>query len=191
LIDVAREFLETHDPAELTLARIGKLAGVGASSTYKSFSSDEDLLHAVIERLQKEVWDDLGVFDATPEKLPAIPLAAFPVYRAYKRNFEIILHTLSWQRHLAAGRSRRLEAMAAQLSDVAPGLSERQLAMAAAMLQVMAAPRTWYWMEEAAGLTTEEAALAASWATRTMLGALQHAPEKFPAPPSTDKGEPS
>lgn len=95
LLSAARELIEVEGTADVPLAEVAFLAGVGRTTLYDYFSDREDLIASLVEDELPVVIDTL--IDAVPQELPPVErLAELAVktveFVADDRVFGVILH---------------------------------------------------------------------------------------------------
>ena len=186
LIEAARAFLEEHDPALLSLPKIAKAAGVAAGTIYAHFPTEEALIVAAIERHRELTHMVLIDGDLPAERIHEVPLSTYPAYDRYRRWTTLTAHSLGLSRTFKPRRKAVVERWRERLRAVAPTLTDEELAMVGGAVHLFAVSRAWYWLEEHADLTGEQAARAASWAMQTLVEALKADPEAIRRVPPPD-----
>lgn len=181
IVSVATAFLQEHDPGELGLPKVARLAEVAVGTVYAHFPTEDDLLLAVCiamhERMRIETNLDL-------ERLKDEPLHRFPRFARERRISGFAATFPPFQRWRAAARPALREAVVDQLRLLAPDLTDAELAALSGPIFAMTAPRVWFYFEDLWGLSTEDAARSASWAIRAMLNELRRDPNGLRTIPS-------
>ncbi len=182
IVSVATAFLQEHEPAELGLPKVARLAEVAVGTVYAHFPTEDDLLLAVCiaahQRMRIESNLEL-------ELLKDEPLHRFPRFALERRISGFAATFPPFQRWRADARPALKAAVVSQLRTLAPDLTDAELTALAGPIFAMTAPRVWFYFEDLWGLSTEDAARAASWAIRAMLNELRRDPNglrTIPAP---------
>ena len=124
-------------------------------------------------------YDDLGVTLDNPSQF-------IQGRDRYRRWTTLTAHSLGLSRTFKPRRKAVVERWRERLRAVAPTLTDEELAMVGGAVHLFTVSRAWYWLEEHADLTGEQAARAASWAMQTLVEALKADPEAIRRVPPPD-----
>lgn len=190
LIRIGRAFLTKHGPESMSLPKIARLAEVSVGTVYGHFPTEADLLLAVAMQSHSR----LGVeSDVRIDHFVEAPLRRFPRFASDKNIVAFSSHFAPFQRLRAADRPKLKASVIAEVRTLAPDLTDAELGALSGPIFAMMAPRVWFYFEDVWGLSTADAARAASWAIRAMLNELRRDPTGFrsvpPPPPPTDNEE--
>lgn len=95
LLSAARELIEDEGTADISLAAVALLAGIGRTTIYDYFTDRDDLIASLVEEELPHVLEAL--ISGTPEDLPAVERLAQLAVRTVEfvaddRVFGVILH---------------------------------------------------------------------------------------------------
>jgi len=177
LLDTARNLLLEAGPEALTLPKLAQAAGVSVPTVYRHFPTIDDLFRAFLDWLRPRLGMDPERLQATAaEQLPALPLENYPRYEAEAAVLRPLMDSREFNRVRVASMRDRARNARARIRPQAPGWSDTQLEALSGVAWVFASPHMWRWLRDTWGLENDEAAQAASWATRTLLDALARGP---------------
>lgn len=180
-----------------SVQEVAKRAGVTHRTVYNHFPTREALGEALADYVEERL---AGLGPAPDVQLPSVQRFADMVGQLYyglatqevhARAYVMLMMANRRPARLTRARSRRLEEAVAR--DVVPpdGLSAVELS---AVIRMFASSTGWHTLTEHLGLSTEQAATAATWATRTLVGALEvrstPSPSRGPKSKSNPKARP-
>jgi AcrR family transcriptional regulator len=178
LMERARALLIDGGPQALTLPKLAQAAGVSAPTVYRHFPTLDDLLRAFLDWLRPRLGLTAERLSAlTPEQMPSVPLENFPRYEAEAPILLPLMESREFNRVRVGNVRERARNAAKQMRAGAPGWSNAQLEAMIGTVWVLNSPQAWRWLRDTWGLENDEAARAASWATRTLLEALAQGPK--------------
>lgn len=172
------ELIEECGPEAISNRQIAERAGVTEITVYRHFSSREALLSALWDKANAEQ----GVRGGFPETLDGILERLDPLFCSFDETPAHILSTLttSQGRALRAARNEDRRAAFLKAVDEVPGLSEHDRRAAAGVLQLLYSAYAWLSLREQWDMTGAQAAVAASWAARTLIDDLKY-PSRGPS----------
>jgi AcrR family transcriptional regulator len=150
-------------------------AGVTHRTVYNHFPTREALSEALAEYVE-ELLSGLGPApDAQLAPLHTFADAIGQLYtglatqEVHARAYVMLMMASRRPAQLTRTRSRRFEEVIARDAALPPGLSAVELT---AVIRMFASSTGWHTLTEHLGLSTQQAATAASWAMRTLVGAV-------------------
>lgn len=163
--------LEAGDADDVAMEDLAREAGVSRRTLYRYFPTRAELLAAAADWIRDEVLQlpieigEQGI--ANSFRLAASRLETRPeLARALLRT--------STGRALRSGfRSARVDAIHRALRREVPGLSQRELRQAAAVLSYLCSSNAWITMQDECGLNAASAQAAVEWAIETLLARLR------------------
>jgi AcrR family transcriptional regulator len=165
------ELIEEFGPEAISNRQISERAGVTEITVYRHFPSRDALLSALWEKTNAQQ----GVRGGFPETLDGIVERFDALFRSFDEtpaHIQSVLTTPQGRALRAAGDEDRRAAFLKAV-DEAQGLSEDDRHAAAGVLQLLYSAYTWLSLREQWGMTGEQAAVAASWAARTLINDLK------------------
>jgi AcrR family transcriptional regulator len=193
IIAAALEYLESNESDTLTLNRIGDLAGVSAPTVYAHFPTLDALYMGIFESLQPRLGLQVDKYPAGLDKLAGLPAANFPVYARYGKALRALLLAPGYHRARRSNRPDRLQRWVDGVETDVPELGPDERRLGAFAVNAFWMPTMWHWLTESCGLSTEEAIRVASWATGSLVRALEEdagglkAPRELRAKAATSK----
>lgn len=174
-----------------SVQEVAQRAGVTHRTVYNHFPTREALGDALADYVE-ERFSGLG--PAPDAELP--PLQGFadrigPLYRGlatqevHARAYVMLMMANRRPAQLTRRRSRRFEEAVARDAALPAGLSAAELS---AVIRMFASSTGWHTLTEHLGLSTEQAATAATWATRALVSALD-VRVRAPVPKSKSKSQ--
>lgn len=155
---------------------VAKRAGVTHRTVYNHFPTRE----ALSEALAQYVEERLASLGPAPDsQLPSIQSFADRVGELYHglatqevlvRAYVMLMMANRRPAQLMRRRSRRFEEVVARDVALPAGLSAVEIS---AVIRMFMSSMGWHTLTEHMGLSTMQAATAAAWATRTLVGALE------------------
>lgn len=170
ILEAAVEMLSAGRAEEVTLAQVARAAGVSEPTLYRHFGSRDRLYEAIEAHAQAR----LGV-PPMPDTLAGMPAhlaELFELFGAHAPLVRALVRTRLGREVRARGRARRQARFREMVARHAPELDEASLARATGALRVLASWESFEMMTGELGLTTQGAAEAVTWATRTLLDGL-------------------
>ena len=171
MVDV---IMETTDGIGFSVQTVADRAGVTHRTIYNHFPTREALCDAFSDYVDELLGASAKLTEEPPWSLASIPLLVENLYRTlalrdrHARAYVMLM--IGNRRPMSAWRKRSLMAeklMARELSGQIP-LTPRQVA---AVIRLLVSTMGWHLLTEQCGLSTDEAAAASAWATRTLLDA--------------------
>ena len=184
MVDVIME----TDGIGFSVQAVADRAGVTHRTIYNHFPTREALCDAFSDYVDESLAAGSGAREPT-WSLAALPAIVDGLYRAlasrdrHARAYVMLM--IGNRRPMSAWRKRSLMAeklIAGELSAQTP-LTARQVT---AVIRMFVSTMGWHLLTEQCGLSTEEAAGASSWATRTLLDAA--ITKRSAQPSSSSKG---
>jgi AcrR family transcriptional regulator len=171
LLEAAFTLLVEHPDRPFSHEAVAKAARVGARTVYRYFPTQADLFEALWVRVRQQAGTIFP--DAEEQILPQITV----LFLGFDKNEKLIravLESPAGHRVRERGAEEGRTCFTRALSELTRGRSaaERRQIMAV-FLGIYSAP-FWQLLRERGGLSGPEAIAAATWATRTLLGALRH-----------------
>jgi AcrR family transcriptional regulator len=168
-VALARE-LPTWDWQGLTFAAVAARAGVGVRTVYRYFPTERDLHDAIMGRLQQAVGGGAyeGLTLADLGRAAARLHASLPAFAVSRWGEEI-----PEQPTLLEVDRRRRDAVLAAVADTAPGWTEGERAMAAAVLDVLWGVSPYERLTTAWNFEGPQATMALTWAIGIIVDAIQ------------------
>ena len=171
MVDV---IMETTDGIGFSVQAVADRAGVTHRTIYNHFPTREALCDAFSDYVDELLGASAGLTEEPAWSLASIPLLVENLYRTlalrdrHARAYVMLM--IGNRRPMSAWRKRSLMAeklIASQLSAQTP-LTPRQVT---AVIRLLVSTMGWHLLTEQCGLSTDEAAAASAWATRTLLDA--------------------
>jgi AcrR family transcriptional regulator len=155
---------------------VANRAGVSHRTVYNHFPSREELSEALAGYVE-ELLSTLGPApDAELPSLQTFADAIGPLYRGlatrevHVRAYVMLMMANRQPAQLTRKRSRRFESAIARDAALPAGLTAVE---AAAVIRMFVSSTGWHTLTEHLGLSVDQAATAATWATRTLVSALE------------------
>src|SRR5512145_2224335 len=171
MVDV---IMETTDGIGFSVQAVADRAGVTHRTIYNHFPTREALCDAFSDYDDELLGASAGLTEEPAWSLASIPLLVENLYRTlalrdrHARAYVMLM--IGNRRPMSAWRKRSLMAeklIAREQSGQVP-LTPRQVT---AVVRMFVSTMGWHLLTEQCGLSTEEAASASAWATRTLLEA--------------------
>lgn len=173
------------DGIGFSVQAVADRAGLTHRTIYNYFPTREALLEAFAGYVDELLTASTGQARIAAPSLLALPAMAGDLYRIFERRDRHVRAYVmlmignrfpleSWRR-----RTRAFERQIARQAGAGLPLPPRQVAAA---IRLFVSTIGWHVMTEQCGLSTEEAAAACAWATRTLLEAATG--RRVAAPPS-------
>ena len=171
MVDV---IMETEDGIGFSVQAVADLAGVTHRTIYNHFPTREALCDAFSDYVDELLGASAGLTEEPAWSLASLPQLAEDLYRTlalrdrHARAYVMLM--IGNRRPMSAWRKRSLMAeklIARELSGLIP-LTPQQVA---AVIRMLVSTMGWHLLTEQCGLSTDEAAAASAWATRTLLDA--------------------
>lgn len=158
-----------------TIKDVAARAGVTPRTVYNHFPTREELSNAFAVHVEEVLQAKVG--EAPDERmriadLPALILRLYPILEADEaslRAYAMLMVASRAPATVATDRSRRFEDMLQ--AELGP-LPDDQAHAVVAALRMFASTVGWHLLTEHHGLSAEDAAHTASWATRVLLDAV-------------------
>jgi len=190
---MADVIMETTDGIGFSVQAVADRAGVTHRTIYNHFPTREALCDAFSDYVDELLVASSGVPERT-WSLSSIPLLVEGLYRTlalrdrHARAYVMLM--IGNRRPMSAWRKRSLMAeklIAREQSGRIP-LTPRQVT---AVIRMFVSTMGWHLLTEQCGLSTDEAAAASAWATRTLLdAAIAKRTTKRTAKPSSSPSHP-
>ena len=170
MVDV---IMETTDGIGFSVQAVADRAGVTHRTIYNHFPTREALCDGFADYVDELLGASAGIPEP-PWSLASLPDLVEGLYRTlalrdrHARAYVMLM--IGNRRPMSAWRKRSLMAeklIARELSGHTP-LTPRQLT---AVIRLLVSTMGWHLLTEQSGLSTDEAAAASAWATRTLLDA--------------------
>lgn len=192
MVDVIME----SDGIGFSVQAVADRAGVTHRTIYNHFPTREALCDAFSDYVDEVLGTSAGLNEEPAWSLPSLPSIVEGLYRMlalrdrHARAYVMLM--IGNRRPMTTWRKRSLMAeklVARELSGQTP-LTARQVT---AVIRMFASTMGWHLLTEQCGLSTDEAAAAGAWATRTLLDAAIATPtgKRTAAPsssPSSQRG---
>jgi len=171
MVDV---IMETEDGIGFSVQAVADRAGVTHRTIYNHFPTREALCDAFSDYVDELLGASAGLTEEPAWSLASIPLLVENLYRTlalrdrHARAYVMLM--IGNRRPMSAWRKRSLMAeklIAREMSGQTP-LTPRQVT---AVIRMLVSTMGWHLLTEQCGLSTDEAAAASVWATRTLLDA--------------------
>lgn len=172
IIHAALRYLESHESDALTLRRVGDAAGVSAPTVYAHFPTTDALYLGIFETLQPRLGLEVERYPSALRELEDLPGRNFPAYADNAKAVRALLLAPGYHRARRNNRPERLRKWVENMAAGAPRLPAAQRRLKAFAVNAFWTPTMWLWLTGTCGLSTEEAAAAASWAIRSLIAAL-------------------
>jgi AcrR family transcriptional regulator len=149
-------------------------AGVTHRTVYNHFPTRDALCDALSDYVDELLGESTGLTEEPAWSLATLPQLAEDFYRTlalrdrHARAYVMLM--IGNRRPMTAWRKRSLmaEKLVARELSAGTGLTPRQLT---AVVRMFVSTMGWHLLTEQCGLSTDEAAEASAWATRTLLDA--------------------
>jgi AcrR family transcriptional regulator len=157
--------------ADFSIPEVARRAGVTTRTVYRHFPSREALLEALDGFLDREMGDlpRPATVTAFVEQVPA----QFAAFEASAEICKALLERGPGGAVRQHGRKRRARQLTAAIQAELPRLELDEVRRAGAAMHVACGLNAWQGLREVWGLSPEDAAAAAAWATRLMLADLR------------------
>ncbi len=162
--------LLVESPTLLSIPEIAARAGVSEPTVYRYYPNRDALLEAASE----VVAEQLGA-PPVPREAADLPVVAIAVAQYFSENeswLRAALNEPALRPLRMAGRQRRQKLLRDVLASSLAHLDARERDIAFAMFSAIGRAETWDYLTREAGLTSDEAGLAKSWAMTALLDAL-------------------
>jgi AcrR family transcriptional regulator len=189
MVDV---IMETEDGIGFSVQAVADRAGVTHRTIYNHFPTRQALCDAFSDYVDELLAASSGAPEP-PWSLASLPQLVEGLYRVlalrdrHARAYVMLM--IGNRRPMSAWRKRSLMAeklIARELSGQTP-LTPRQVT---AVIRMLVSTMGWHLLTEQCGLSTDEAAAASAWATRTLLdAAIAKRPSKRTAKPSSSPSQ--
>jgi AcrR family transcriptional regulator len=189
MVDV---IMETDDGIGFSVQAVADRAGVTHRTIYNHFPTRQALCDAFSDYVDELLAASSGAPEP-PWSLASLPQLVEGLYRVlalrdrHARAYVMLM--IGNRRPMSAWRKRSLMAeklIARELSGQTP-LTPRQVT---AVIRMLVSTMGWHLLTEQCGLSTDEAAAASAWATRTLLdAAIAKRPSKRTAKPSSSPSQ--
>jgi AcrR family transcriptional regulator len=170
-----------------SVQEVADRAGVSHRTVYNHFPTREALVDGLADHVEDVLSQDGTPPDCDPGfGLPQFPQATADLYRVlarrevHARAYVILMVASRLPAKVARNRLRRIEGVIERDAKLPPGLTARQVGAA---FRMFVSSLGWHALTEHHGLTSDEAAEVARWATQTLFDAVRPAP---PAPRSKE-----
>ncbi len=176
IFEGAIRLMENGSEEELTIAAVAKVAGVSERTVYRHFPSKEELLEASWRWSRERMG--FGTFPKNPDELVEMLPRVYDSFAKHGKLMHGYLYSQAGRRMQCEMEPLRQAGISASLAEVTAGLSAADIRNAEAVIQLLYSGRGWSGMCENWGLTSAEAAQAATWAVQVLvreLRALQQA----------------
>jgi len=170
MVDVIME----TDGIGFSVQAVANRAGVTHRTIYNHFPTREALCEAFSDYVDELLGASAGLTEEPAWSLASLPQLTEDLYRMlalrdrHARAYVMLM--IGNRRPMSAWRKRSLMAeklIAREMSGQTP-LTPRQVT---AVIRMLVSTLGWHLLTEQCGLSTDEAAAASAWATRTLLGA--------------------
>jgi AcrR family transcriptional regulator len=188
MVDVIME----TDGIGFSVQAVANRAGVTHRTIYNHFPTREALCDAFADYVDELLGASAGLTEEPTWSLAALPAIVEGLYRTlalrdrHARAYVMLM--IGTRRPMSAWRKRSLMAeklVAREQSGRIP-LTPRQVT---AIVRLFVSTMGWHLLTEQCGLTTDEAAAASAWATRTLLDAAVVKSTKRTARPSASPSQ--
>ena len=189
ILDAVADRLDHDDPDDIAMPQVAAGAGISLRTLYRYFPTREAMFDAVgdhvVARLglprQIEGADDIApVFLESAQRGAQSP-----------RLVRAMLWTRLGRRARSSHRRRRVESIAAALSEVTSHLSPAEARRREGAIVYLASLPAWITVSEECGLSAEDARLGIAWAISTLVAALRQETQMAGEPLSQPKGRTS
>jgi AcrR family transcriptional regulator len=158
-----------------SVQEIADRAGVTHRTVYNHFPTRDALSDGLADYLEERLAERGPPPDdnASLEILPRVIGEFYPVLAAdevHSRAYVMLTIANRQPARVARDRMRRLDEMIARDAALPPGLHARHVSAA---IRMFVSSLGWHALTEHCGLSSEEAAVAAAWATRTLVEAVE------------------
>ena len=170
MVDVIME----TDGIGFSVQAVADRAKVSHRTIYNHFPTREALCDAFSDHVDELLGASAGLTEEPTWSLPALPAIVEGLYRAlalrdrHARAYVMLM--IGNRRPMSAWRKRSLmaEKLIAREQSAQLPLTPRQVT---AVIRMFVSTMGWHLLTEQCGLSTDEAAAASAWATRTLLDA--------------------
>jgi AcrR family transcriptional regulator len=179
ILDALAHVLVESTAFGFSVQDVAKRAGVTHRTVYNHFPTREALSEALAVYVEERLS---GLGPVLEAKLPPLQSFADEIGHLYRGLATQEVHTRAYVMLMVANRrparltrkrSQRFEEAVARDVQLPAGLSAAELS---AVLRLFMSSTGWHTLTEHLGLSTERAATAATWATRTLVSALDLRP---------------
>ena len=177
------------DGIGFSVQAVADRAGVSHRTIYNHFPTREALCDAFADYVDELLLASAGASAEPAWTVASIPLLVEELYRTLalrdRQARAYVMLMIGNRRPMAAWRNRSLmaEKLIAREQSGRSALTPRQVT---AVIRMFASTMGWHLLTEQCGLSTDEAAAASAWATRTLLDAAID--PKHTAKPSSPHG---
>lgn len=171
ILDAMAEQLAGDGYAEFSVGRVAKRAGVSEPTIYRHFGGREGLFLAFNEWFEQRSGHPgyPGSIDDFLDGGIARVFAYFEEHEAYIRA----ARTSRVAEVFKPGRKRRGERLGKVMNEVTEHLDPAEAKQAKAVLRYLLSSTAYLGLKDESGLSTEQAAAAAEWATRVLVDDLR------------------
>ena len=171
MVDV---IMDTEDGIGFSVQAVANRAGVTHRTIYNHFPTREALCEAFSDYVDQLLGASAGLTEEPAWSLASLPQLTEDLYRTlalrdrHARAYVMLM--IGNRRPMSAWRKRSLMAeklIAREMPGQTP-LTPRQVT---AVVRMLVSTMGWHLLTEQCGLSTDEAAAASAWATRTLLDA--------------------
>jgi AcrR family transcriptional regulator len=188
MVDVIME----KDGIGFSVQAVADRAGVTHRTIYNHFPTREALCDAFSDYVDELLGASAGWTEEPAWSLASLPTIVDGLYRTlamrdrHARAYVMLM--IGNRRPMSTWRKRSLmaEKLIAREQSAQIPLTPRQVA---AVIRMFVSTMGWHLLTEQCGLTTDEAAAASAWATRTLLDAATAKPAKRTARPSSSPSQ--
>jgi AcrR family transcriptional regulator len=186
ILDALADRLDHDDPDDIAMPQVAAEAGISLRTLYRYFPTREAMFDAVgdhvVARLGLPRQID-GADDIAPVFLESAKRGA-----QSPRLVRAMLWTRLGRRARSSHRRRRVESIAAALSEVTSHLPPAEARRREGAIVYLASLPAWITVSEECGLSAEDAQLGIAWAIRALVSELRQENQMAGEPPSQPKG---
>ncbi|HET7565824.1 MAG TPA: helix-turn-helix domain-containing protein [Gemmatimonadaceae bacterium] len=163
--------LEAGDADDIPMDELAREAGVSRRTLYRYFPSRSDLLAAAGEWIRAEALQlpiDIG-----DEGIAASFRSAAARMQQRPQLARALLRTQTGRAVRSSTRTERVKAIRKAVRREVPGLSQREVERAAAVLGLLCSSNAWITIQDESGLDASSAQAAVVWAIDALLARLR------------------
>ncbi|HEX6536764.1 MAG TPA: helix-turn-helix domain-containing protein [Gemmatimonadaceae bacterium] len=163
--------LEAGDADDIPMEELAREAGVSRRTLYRYFPSRSDLLAAAGDWIRAEALQlpiDIG-----DEGIAASFRSAAARMQQRPRLARALLRTQAGRAARSSARAARVKAIRKAVRREVPGLSQREVERAAAVLALLCSSNAWITIQDESGLDASSAQAAVVWAIDALLARLR------------------
>lgn len=171
----ACEALLLEEPVEaVTLPAVARRAGVTKPTAYSHFPDADALMAGFLDFMRDRIGMDHETLVGTP---PAeLPAAVRHNYRRFEENAKVLQRIMDSPSYSRVRLARKVDRAAMAIPTWRGVAPDAALRLRLAPIYMLVTPASWRWLRETWGLSGEDAARAAAWATEALVSALVGAP---------------